>query len=248
MGDLREIIIYVAVIVAIAGPLGILLAKVLAGKAHVFSSALGRLERLVYRLSGVRTHDEMDWRRYTLALLAFNALGFAFLLMLQLAQHLLPLNPEGLPNVSGWLAFNTAMSFVTNTNWQAYRGEATMSYLTQLLGLGVQNFLSAATGIAVMTALARGLATKSTSSIGNFWVDVTRSVVYFLLPLSFLLAFALISQGVIQNFSGYVSATTIDGASQTTPMGPAASQIAIKQLGSNGGGFFGANSALFSPC
>jgi len=184
----------------------------------------------------------MNWRQYIGALLAFNALGFVVVFLLQIAQSGLPLNPQRLVGVPWVLAFNTAVSFMTNTNWQAYAGETTLSYLTQMLGLTVQNFLSAATGIAVFLSLARGIARKTSENIGNFWVDIVRSVIYVLLPLSIVLSLALVSQGVIQTFSGSVKVTTLEGGKQTIPLGPVASQIAIKQLGTNGGGFFNANS------
>jgi len=207
------------------------------------SPVLGWLEDLLYRLCGVNQNEEMDWKAYTKALLYFNLLGFLFLFVLQLVQKFLPLNPAHLPNVAWDCAFNTAASFMTNTNWQSYAGETTMSYLTQMLGLTVQNFISAATGITVLLALTRGLISKSKSSLGNFWVDMVRSLVYLLLPLSIILAVVLNAQGVVQTFSPYKDVTTLQGAKQTIPLGPAASQIAIKQLGTNGGGFFNANSA-----
>lgn len=239
-----EITAYIVVLLAAARPLGGLIAKILSNEHHVLSRPLGWLERCVYKASGINPNNAMTWWPYARALLVFNAVGVLLLVALQMFQQHLPLNPAQLPAVGGWLAFNTAISFVTNTNWQAYSGEATMSYLTQMLGLGVQNFLSAGTGIAVMAALARGLTRQTTLSLGNFWADLTRSVVYILLPLSLVFALILMSQGVIQNFSHYLTATGIDGGvSQTIPMGPAASQIAIKQLGTNGGGFFGVNSA-----
>lgn len=241
--DIAEIVLYVVVLAALAVPLGLLIAEILRGEKHTLTKLLGWLEKGIYRTSGIKPDIEMTWRRYAGALLLFNALGFIFLFLLQILQHILPLNPQGLPAVGGWLAFNTSVSFVTNTNWQAYSGEATMSYLTQMVGLGVQNFLSAATGIAVVAALARGLTRKTTENLGNFWVDMTRTVVYILLPLATILAVVLVAQGVVQDFSAYIVAGTLDGGSQTLPMGPAASQIAIKQIGSNGGGFFGVNSA-----
>jgi len=241
---LIEVLAFLVVVAAAAGPLGSFIGRVLGGEAHPMKRLLAPLERGIYRVAGVSSPDEMNWRRYGAALLIFNAIGIVFLFTLQRLQGHLPLNPADLPAVPSWLAFNTAVSFVTNTNWQAYSGEATMSYLTQMAGLGVQNFLSAATGIAVMAALARGLARRSATGLGNFWVDLTRTTIYVLLPLSFVVALVLISQGVIQNFSHYVSLATLDGgAAQHLPMGPTASQVAIKQLGSNGGGFFGVNSA-----
>lgn len=204
---------------------------------------LGALERMVYRICGINPNDEMCWRDYTKTMLYFNFIGLVFLFLLLLLQGWLPLNPQGFSGLEPSLAFNTAISFVTNTNWQAYGGENTMSYLSQMLGLTVQNFVSAATGNAVLLALIRGLTRKSSQTIGNFWVDLTRTIVYLLLPLCIIFSLVLVSQGVIQNFHPYVEAKTLAGESQIIPMGPAASQIAIKQIGTNGGGFFNANSA-----
>jgi potassium-transporting ATPase potassium-binding subunit len=203
----------------------------------------GWLEKLVYRVSGINSEEEMNWKTYTNGLLLFNLFGFVLLFLLQLFQSYLPLNPENLPGVSWHLAFNTAMSFVTNTNWQSYSGENTLSYFVQMMGLTVQNFVSAATGIAVALALIRGLTRKTTDALGNFWVDMTRSVLFILLPLSIILTIALVGQGAVQTFSHYIKVDALQGGQQVIPLGPAASQIAIKQLGTNGGGFFGANSA-----
>ncbi|WP_068471159.1 potassium-transporting ATPase subunit KdpA [Candidatus Protochlamydia phocaeensis] len=204
---------------------------------------LSGLEKWTYRICHIDPIQEMTWKEYAIALLYFNLAGLACLFLLQLLQGWLPLNPQGFPGVEPALAFNTAASFVTNTNWQAYGGENTLSYLTQMMGLTVQNFVSAATGNAVLLALIRGIHRKSAHTIGNFWVDLTRTVVYLLLPFCLIFAFVLVGQGVIQNLQAYVEAKTLSGATQTIPMGPAASQIAIKQLGTNGGGFFNANSA-----
>ena len=183
----------------------------------------------------------MNWKTYIIAVLFFNFLGFIFLFILLQVQHLLPLNPQSLAGVHPLLAFNIAVSFTTNTNWQSYGGESTLSYLTQMLGLGVQNFLSAATGIAVLIAFIRGLRRPSSSQLGNFWVDLTKTVLYILLPLSILLSLVLVSQGVVQSFKPYQQISVLDPASnqstQNLPLGPAASQIAIKMLGTNGGGF-----------
>lgn len=201
------------------------------------------MERRIYKLAGINAEDEMDWKKYLKTLLAFNFLGFATVFLLQIFQQYLPLNPQNLPNPSWHLALNTAVSFTTNTNWQSYAGETTLSYLVQMVGLTVQNFLSAATGIAVMAALARGLSRRNSNTLGNFWADMTRSITRIMLPLAVMLALILVSQGVVQNFDGYQKAKTVEGADQVLPMGPAASQIAIKQLGTNGGGFFNANSA-----
>jgi K+-transporting ATPase ATPase A chain len=232
------------VVLVIATPLlGAWMAQVFSGERHWLSPLAMPIEKLIYRLGGVDWQCQMDWKKYLSALAVFNILGFFAVFALQITQSFLPFNPSALPDVAWPLAFNTAVSFMTNTNWQAYSGEATMSYLTQLLGLTVQNFLSAATGIAVFLAFARGLTQKSSEGIGNFWADITRAAVHILLPLSMLLAIALVAEGAVQSFSAYVTATTLEGAKQVVPMGPAASQIAIKQLGTNGGGFFGVNSA-----
>ena len=199
-------------------------------------------ENKLLRLLGVDGTLEMDWKQYLKALLWFNLFGFLFVLAVLLLQGILPLNPRNLPHVPFWTAFNTAASFVTNTNWQSYAGETTLSYLSQMIGLTSQNFLSAATGLVALVAFARGVSGKS-ASLGNFFVDMTRSILYILLPLAFLFALILSFEGVIQNFSPYIEATTLEGAKQTIPMGPVASQEAIKMLGTNGGGFFNVNSA-----
>ncbi|QDD88421.1 potassium-transporting ATPase subunit KdpA [Pseudomonas oryzihabitans] len=200
------------------------------------------LERLTLKLVGTDGRGQ-DWRTYAIALVLFNLLGIALLFAILLLQGELPLNPQHLPGLEWTLALNTAISFVTNTNWQAYSGEASLSYFSQMVGLGVQNFVSAAVGVAVLAALARGIARRSAREIGNFWADLFRATFYVLLPLCLPLALLLIWQGVPQTFAAYVDATTLQGASQSLPLGPAASQIAIKQLGTNGGGFFGVNSA-----
>jgi len=243
--------VYVIVLIALAKPLGAYMANVYEGRTRF----LAPLETLVYRLSGAKPEDDMDWKRYLWATLWFNLFGFIAVYALQRLQNLLPLNPQKMAAVSPDSSFNTAVSFVTNTNWQGYAGETTMSYLTQMLGLAVQNFLSAATGMAVLIALIRGFARKQASGIGNFWVDVTRSTVYILLPLSLLLAGVLVTQGVVQTFAPYKTVEllqpvqytdngkTATAITQTLPLGPAASQVAIKQLGTNGGGFFNVNSA-----
>lgn len=204
---------------------------------------LGWLEKTLYRLCQVNPEQEMNWKDYVKAMLYFNLFGFIFLFLLQLLQGWLPLNPQSFSGVEPALAFNTAISFVTNTNWQAYGGENTLSYLTQMLGLTVQNFVSAATGNAALLALIRGIQRHSSETIGNFWRDLTQTVVYLLLPFCVIFALFLVSQGVIQNLRPYVQASTLENEMQTIPLGPVASQIAIKQLGTNGGGFFNANSA-----
>jgi K+-transporting ATPase ATPase A chain len=263
---------YLVALLVLAKPLGEFFARVLTGERHFLSPVLGWLERLTYQASGVDPQHEMRWTEYTVTVLLFNFFGFLAVYALQRFQGMLPLNPAALGAVSADSSWNTAVSFATNTNWQGYGGESTMSYLTQMLALAVQNFVSAATGIAVLVALIRGFARKQTATIGNFWADLTRSTLYILLPLSFILALALVSQGVVQTFGPYVKATTVekidyeeakkgpddkplmdkDGKpvmekkstqEQVLPLGPAASQIAIKQLGTNGGGFFNGNSA-----
>jgi potassium-transporting ATPase potassium-binding subunit len=267
--------LFLAVLFALSYPLALYMARIsdarIAGYAPI-GGWVGRFERLIYRAAGIDTSQDMPWTRYAITLLLFNATGALIVYLLQRVQIWLPLNPEHLANVSADSAFNTAVSFVTNTNWQAYSGESTMSYLTQMLALTVQNFLSAATGIAVAFALIRGFARRSAQGIGNFWVDLTRSTLYVLLPLSLCVAVFFVSQGVIQNFDSYQRATTIESVTydnpkldaggqpqkdaggaplteklttptQTIAMGPVASQEAIKMLGTNGGGFFNANSA-----
>ena len=237
------LIAYLGVLLLLAWPLGQWLTVVAAGTLPRWMAPFVAAERALYRLAGVKQDQGMGWRHYAVALIAFNVLGVAVVYALQRLQAGLPLNPQGMAAVSADSSFNTAISFVTNTNWQGYGGEATMSYLTQMLALTVQNFLSAATGIVVVMALIRGFASRSSDSIGNFWVDITRVTAYVLLPLSLLLALLLASQGVIQNFSPYQEVATLQPGTQTIAMGPVASQEAIKLLGTNGGGFFNANSA-----
>jgi potassium-transporting ATPase potassium-binding subunit len=267
-----QVVLYVVVLLLLAKPLGLYMARVYQGQAIGLDRVLGWLERLIYRLAGLRPDAEQGWKAYTLAMLLFNFAGILVVYLLQRFQGVLPLNPEGLGAVSPDSSFNTAVSFGTNTNWQGYAGETTMSYLTQMLGLTVQNFVSAAAGMATLAALIRGLARRSAETIGNFWVDLTRTTLYILLPLSLVLALVLVSQGVVQTFGAYAKVTVAqptqydvpetdkDGkpvldekgqpkmtkatlSEQTLAVGPAASQIAIKQLGTNGGGFFNVNSA-----
>ncbi len=250
-----QIALYVVLLVLLAKPLGEHMARVYAGERTFLTPALGWLERGLLRLLGVRPDAESDWKTYGLGLLAFHALGFLAVYALQRTQHLLPLNPAGLGAVTPDSSFNTAVSFATNTNWQGYAGETTLSHLTQMLGLTVQNFVSAATGMAVLVALIRGFVrqTSATSAtIGSFWVDLVRSTVQILLPLSVVLALVLVSRGVVQTFDASATARLLDPmaaadgsltAEQVIPLGPAASQVAIKQLGTNGGGFFNTNSA-----
>jgi K+-transporting ATPase ATPase A chain len=241
--DLLQVAAFLAALILLTPLLGSFMAKVFEGRRTFLSPLLAPIEGVTYRLIGVNPIEEMTWRAYTLALVVFNVFGFLLLLAILLGQGLLPLNPQGVPGMKLPLAFNTAVSFVTNTNWQAYSGEAALSYFSQMIGLTFQNFASAATGICAFLALARGFARHSTRTLGNFWADLVRGTLYVLLPLSILLAVVLVSQGVVQNFSSYPTAKTLEGAEQVIPMGPAASQIAIKQLGTNGGGFFGVNSA-----
>ena len=241
--ELLQAALLIVALFLLTPPLGAFMAAVFAGQRNVLSPLLGPVEKLLYRLMGVDATKEMTWKDYTAALLVFNAAGFVLLLAILLGQGFLPLNPQGFSGLKFPLAFNTAISFMTNTNWQAYSGEAALSFLSQMAGLSVQNFASAATGLAAFLAVTRGFSRQGLSTLGNFWADLVRAILYVLLPLSFLLALALVSQGVVQNFSAYQTVTTIEGAEQMIPSGPAASQIAIKQLGTNGGGFFGVNSA-----
>ena len=267
-----QLVFYVVVLLALAKPLGAYMARVYEGRPIVLGRILGWLERLIYGLCGVRPNEEMGWKPYAIAMLLFNFLGVLAVYLLQRLQGVLPLNPQALGAVSPDSSFNTAVSFATNTNWQGYGGESTMSYLTQMLALTVQNFVSAASGMATLVAVIRGFARRSAQTIGNFWVDLTRTTLYILMPLSFVLALVLVSQGVVQTFRPYVTATVVqpsqydepvtdkDGkpvlddkgqpktkkstlTEQVIAVGPAASQIAIKQLGTNGGGFFNVNSA-----
>jgi len=232
-------ILFLVLLLAIAVPLGPFIAKVMEGERTFLHPVLGPLERGIYRLMGISGEEDMGWKTYAWAIALFNLLGFAAVFALQKAQGALPLNPEAMGKLPTDLSFNTAISFITNTNWQNYGGESTMSYLTQMLGLTVQNFLSAATAMAVLVALIRGLVRRTSTGIGNAWADLIRSTLYVLLPLSAVIALALVSQGAIQNLSAYVH--TASG--QIIAMGPVASQVAIKMLGTNGGGFFNANSA-----
>jgi K+-transporting ATPase ATPase A chain len=263
---------YLVVLILLAKPLGAYMARVYENRPCGLDKALGWFERLIYKLSGVRSGEEMGWKTYAATMLLFNLAGLLVVYLLQRVQGLLPLNPQGLGAVSPDSSFNTAVSFATNTNWQGYGGETTMSYLTQMLAMTVQNFASAATGMAVLVALIRGFARRSAQTIGNFWVDLTRTTLYILLPLSFVFALVLVSQGVVQTFRPYATAAVVqpteydepvtdkDGkpvldekgqpktkksrlTEQVIAVGPAASQIAIKQLGTNGGGFFNVNSA-----
>src|SRR3984957_1002910 len=272
MNEIIQVGLFFGLLIALTPPLGKYMARVFQGGKTFLHPLLSPVERFVYKLTSVAPDEEMSWKGYFLAVLLFNVLGLLSIWVLQMTQFWLPLNPQKLPNVPWDLALNTAISFITNTNWQAYAGETTMSYLTQMTGLAVHNFLSAATGIAILLAVARGLKRASAKTLGSFWVDLTRSSLYVLLPLSIVVAVILVSQGVVQTFNAYPAAKLIEpytaqvqktdekgnpvkGAdgkpvmqdvtvdSQPIPVGPAASQIAIKQLGTNGGGFYGQNSA-----
>lgn len=240
--DWLQFAVYFGSLAALTPVVGGHMARVFAGERQILSF-LAPGERLLYRWSGIDPEEEMSWTRYLAALLIFNLLGMLAVFGLQLLQKHLPLNPQGFPAVPWLLACNTAVSFATNTNWQNYSGEAALSPLTQMLALTVQNFLSAASGLAVFAALARGVARRQADTVGNLWADVTRATVYILLPLSLLWALLLAGQGVIQTFALYAQAMTLEGRSQIIPLGPVASQAAIKHLGTNGGGFFGANSS-----
>jgi potassium-transporting ATPase potassium-binding subunit len=270
--DIVQIILYFAVLLILAKPLGVYMARVYEGQPSGLDRVLGPVERLFYRICGINPEEEMGWKKYAGAVLLFSAAGLLFLYLLQRLQGWLPLNPQKFSAVSPDSSFNTAVSFITNTNWQGYGGETTMSYLTQMAGLAVQNFVSAAAGMAVLVALIRGFARHSAETIGNFWFDLTRSTLYILIPLSLVYSLLLVSQGVVQTFSEYRTVTLMQAITydnpklddkgnpikdekgspvtgkaeikeQVIPLGPAASQIAIKQLGTNGGGFFNVNSA-----
>jgi K+-transporting ATPase ATPase A chain len=247
-----QILLYFFVLVLLVKPLGEFIARVFQGERTFLTPVLSPLEKFIYRLAGIEAAGEMDWKKYTLAMLLFNLIGIFFLYLLQRIQGVLPLNPQNVGAMPASTALNTAISFVTNTNWQNYAGESSMSYLTQMMGMTVQNFLSAATGMAILAAFIRGFARHNSNTLGNFWVDLTRSTLYILLPLSMVLALILISQGVVQTLSPSLQAHFLqpvraaDGqmvTDQVITVGPAASQVAIKHLGTNGGGFFNANAA-----
>jgi K+-transporting ATPase ATPase A chain len=247
-----QILVFLGVLVLLVKPLGLFMAKVYQGERTFLSPVIGPLERLTYRVAGIHPDDEMDWKTYAGTVLLFSAIGFIFVYLLQRLQGFLPLNPAGMGANTPDSSLNTSVSFITNTNWQDYGGEATMSYLTQMVGLTVQNFVSAAAGMAILIAFIRGFTRRNTRDLGNFWVDLTRSTLYILLPMAIVLSLVLVSQGVVQTFSNYTTANLIQPqagpnnttiTTQTIAIGPAASQIAIKQLGTNGGGFFNANSA-----
>jgi K+-transporting ATPase ATPase A chain len=272
LSSIAQVMLYFGIVALLAKPLGVYMAQVYEGQPSWLGRMLGPVETVFYRICGIRPDEEMDWKHYAVAVLLFSVAGLVFLYVLQRLQGILPMNPQQFPGVRPDLAFNTAVSFVTNTDWQAYGGETTMSYLTQMAGLGVQNFVSAAAGMAVLIALIRGFKGHSAETIGNFWVDLTRSIIYILLPLSLVWSLLLVSQGVVQTFSahrtislmhavaydipkldargypvrnarGAPATEKVEVKEQVIPLGPAASQIAIKQLGTNGGGFFNVNSA-----
>lgn len=240
--DYLQVIFFIGVLIILTPILGRYIYNVFTKPQNILTPVLGKLERFIYMFLKINVIEEMNWKKYLFAILTFNFFGFVFVLIMQLVQQWLPLNPESLPNVPFHLAINTAISFMTNTNWQSYAGETVMSYTVQMLGLTVQNFLSAATGIAVLLALIRGITNKLSDKLGNFWQDIVKCTLYILLPLSILLSILLVGEGVVQSFSPYEKITTLEGNDQTIPQGPAASQIAIKQLGTNGGGFFNTNS------
>jgi K+-transporting ATPase ATPase A chain len=249
---LLNVVFFFIVLLAITKPLGVFMAKLFQGERTFLHPVLRPVEKLVYRICGIREDDEQRWTQYTASLIAFSLVSFLFVYTIQRLQGILPFNPMhfGTSRAPSWatpvtpdLAFNTANSFLTNTNWQAYSGESTFSYFVQMAALAVQNFASPAVGIAAALALVRGFSRQETKTVGNFWVDLTRGILYLMLPLALVAALALCSQGVIQNFKGYERVKTIEGATQTVPQGPIASQEAIKMLGSNGGGFLNANSA-----
>ncbi len=242
--DFFQFILFLGLLTFLAYYIGNYFYKVVIGEKNILSPLLLKPEKLIYKIFRIDENEQMSWKTYLWSVLALSFINFIAVLLMQLFQQYLPLNPQKLPNVEFLLALNTAISFVTNTNWQAYSGETTLSYFVQMLGLAVQNFASAAAGIAILLALSRAISFRKGTTLGNFWVDLTRTVLYLLLPLAIILSIILISQGVVQTFSSYAVAKTIEGAQQVIPLGPAASQIAIKQLGTNGGGFFGVNSAF----
>ncbi|MBS1112410.1 MAG: kdpA [Nitrospirae bacterium] len=272
VNGIEQIVLYLVILGILIKPLGIYMAKVYEGETLGIMNIFNPVEKFIFKICGIKKEEEMSWQMYATAVLLFSLAGIVILYLIQRLQNIIPLNPQQFPSVSPASALNTAVSFVTNTNWQGYSGETTMSYLTQMVGLGVQNFVSAASGMAVLVALIRGIVRRKADTIGNFWVDLTRTVLYILLPLSFVLSLILVSQGVVQSIRPYTdvqlmqpiiyenqqdgavdnvsrnevgekSSKTVTIRTQTLPLGPAASQIAIKQLGTNGGGFFNANSA-----
>src|ERR1035437_2330065 len=240
-----QIAVFFGILVLLTKPLGLFMAKLFQGERTFLHPVLRPVESLIYKICGIREEAEQRWTQYAAGLLWFSVCAFLFVYVIQRLQGILPLNPQafGAKLVSPDLAYNTAISFVTNTNWQAYSGESTLSYFAQMAALTVQNFVSAAVGISAAVAIIRGFARHQTDKLGNFWVDLTRGTLYVLLPISLAAALLLCSQGVIQNFHSYTTVKTVEGATQTIPQGPVASQEVIKLLGTNGGGFFNANSA-----
>jgi potassium-transporting ATPase potassium-binding subunit len=243
INDLLPILLFLFVLTLFAVPLGEFMAKVFNGRRTFLKRVIGPVEKFLYRLVGIDERDEMSWKAYAFSLVIFNVIGIVVLFVLQLIQGWLPFNPQKFGAARWDTALNTAISFVTNTNWQSYSGEQTMSYLTQMLGLTVQNFLSAAVGLATVIALIRGFIRKTVNTIGNFWIDLTRSLLYVLIPLTIIWALVLVSQGVVQTINPSIKVRTLEGQQQAIAVGTVASQVAIKQLGTNGGGFFNANSA-----
>src|SRR5208283_4984707 len=250
--DVLQIVLYIVILIALAKPLGSFMARVFNGERNILSPVMAPVERFTYRMLGAKSDEEMNWKQYAVAVLLFALLGVVTLFLIELLQGVLPFNPQHLPGVSPALAFNTSISFNTNTNWQNYGGEATMTYFTQMVGLTVHNFLSAAAGIAVLMAVIRGFTRHTAQTIGNFWVDMTRSVLYILIPLALVLAIVLMSQGVVQTLSKYKTANLLESTQSSTgqtvtqqviAVGPVASQEAIELLGTNGGGFFNTNAA-----
>src|SRR5581483_3301926 len=243
LNSVLQIVVFLVILLLLTKPMGLYLTNVFSGERNWLTPIFGPVERFFYKLCGVDPEEEQRWTGYVIAMLIFSAVGMLLLYLIERTQTWLPFNPQGLPNVPQALAFNTSASFTTNTNWQFYSGETTMSYLTQMAGLAFHNFVSAATGIVLAVALIRGLARRSARTLGNFWVDLTRCTLYVLLPLCIGGALFYVSQGMIQNFSPYLTIHTLSGTTQTIAMGPVASQEFIKNLGTNGGGFFNANSA-----
>ncbi len=241
--NILKLLLYLGVIVALTPILGLYMKKVFAGEKTFLDPVLKPVERLIYRVCGVDAGKDQGWVEWTVVMLVVNGASLVILYLFQRLQHVLPLNPNHFGPVSADSSWNTAVSFTTNTNWQGYSGESTMSHFTQMFGLALHNFLSAATGIAIAVAVIRGVAREKASGIGNFWFDCTRAILWVLLPISFVAALFLVSRGVVQNFQADVAVKTVEGAEQKIPQGPVASQEAIKELGTNGGGFFNANSA-----
>ncbi len=239
-----QLAFYIVVLTALAVPLGNYMARVYQGETVLLARVVGPLERLIYRLLGPRAQTQQDWKSYGRTVLVFSGIFFVALFAILRTQGIQPFNPEGFDSAPWDVSFNTTASFITNTNWQYYGGETTLTYFSQMVGLAVQNFISAAVGMAVLAAVIRGFASRGGQELGNFWQDLTRTLLYILVPLAFVGALILVSQGVVQTLGGYADADTLTGGGQTLALGPGASQIAIKQLGTNGGGFFNVNSSF----